>query len=72
MEVKMADKNFKKESNFERLHRWMDAVGGNIALGDCEVKSFEVTKSGDKITLILKKKKLDEKHQGVARASNVA
>ncbi len=41
----------------ELLHRWIDAVGGNISLGESTLKSVKESKDGDKLTIVLKKKK---------------
>ncbi len=38
------------------VHEWMTSVGGSILLGDSKLKSAEVSKRGDKLTIILKKK----------------
>ncbi|CCJ07930.1 hypothetical protein [Methylocystis sp. SC2] len=34
-----------------------EAVGGSISLGESQLKSVEVSKSGDRLTIVLKKKK---------------
>jgi hypothetical protein len=39
------------------LHEWFSKVGGNIDLGQSFLKSLEISKDGDKITIVLKKKK---------------
>jgi len=43
--------------DIERLRHWMEAVGGNIFLGLSTLKSLEESKDGDKLTIVLKKKK---------------
>ena len=53
----MADKNSDEITEIERLHRWIDAVGGNISLGESTLKSVKESKDGDKLTIVLKKKK---------------
>ena len=53
----MADKNSDEMAEIERLHRWIDAVGGNISLGESTLKSVKESKDGDKLTIVLKKKK---------------
>ena len=53
----MADENPDEMTEIERLHRWIDAVGGNISLGESTLKSVEELKDGDKLTIVLKKKK---------------
>ncbi len=35
---------------------WMTSVGGGISIGDSKLKSAKVSKSGDKLTIVLKKK----------------
>jgi hypothetical protein len=44
-------------TDIERLRHWMEAVGGNIFLGLSALKSIEEFKDGDKLTIVLKKKK---------------
>jgi hypothetical protein len=39
------------------LQQWIEAVGGNISLGESLLKSVEASKRGDKLTIVLKKKK---------------
>jgi len=41
----------------ERLRKWIGEVGGAITIGESDLKSFKLSKSGGKITLVLKKKK---------------
>ena len=53
----MADTKPDEMSEIELLHRWIDAVGGNISLGESTLKSVEVSKDGDKLTVVLKKNK---------------
>jgi hypothetical protein len=44
-------------SDIEHLHQWMDAVGGNIFAGEAILKSVKESKDGDKLTIVLKKRK---------------
>jgi hypothetical protein len=44
------------QADVERMHRWMETVGGSVFLGDCNLKSMKESKEGDKITIVLKKK----------------
>ena len=53
----MSDKKPDEMTDVERLRQWLDAVGGNIFLGEGELKSVEKSKDGDKLTIVLKKKK---------------
>jgi hypothetical protein len=41
----------------EILQQWIEAVGGSISLGESLLKSVEASKRGDKLTIVLKKKK---------------
>lgn len=41
----------------EILQQWIGAVGGSISLGESLLKSVEASKRGDKLTIVLKKKK---------------
>jgi hypothetical protein len=53
----MVDKKSDETTNIERLHRWMETVGGSLFQGDSELKSVKESKDGDKLTIILKKRK---------------
>lgn len=44
-------------TDIERLHQWMEAVGGSVFPGESTLKSVKNSKDGDKITIVLKKKK---------------
>jgi hypothetical protein len=41
----------------DRLRSWMDSVAGNVYQGTSTLKSVKESKDGDKITIVLKKKK---------------
>ncbi len=47
----------KSETDLGILHQWMDSVGGNISFGSSALKAIETSKSGDKLTIVLKKNK---------------
>lgn len=53
----MASKQPDETQDVIRLHEWFTKVGGNIDLGQSLLKSLETSKDGDKITIVLKKKK---------------
>jgi hypothetical protein len=53
----MVDKKPKEVTDLELLHEWLNAVGGNILLGESALKSLEKSKDGDKLTIVLKKNK---------------
>lgn len=53
----MSDKKTDEVTDVDRLRQWLDAVGGNIFIGEGELKSVEESKDGDKLTIVLKKKK---------------
>jgi hypothetical protein len=40
----------------ELVSKWLESAGGNISLGNAKLKSYRVSKKGDKITLAIKKK----------------
>ena len=41
----------------DRLRNWMDFVAGNVYPATSTLKSVKESKDGDKITIVLKKKK---------------
>lgn len=45
-----------EKTEAEILQQWIETVGGSISLGESLVKSVEVSKKGDKLTVVLKKK----------------
>ncbi len=53
----MDDTKSDETTEIELLHLWIYAVGGNISLGESTLKSVEVSKDGDKLTVVLKKNK---------------
>jgi hypothetical protein len=53
----MSDKDPVKFADLDRLREWMDAVGGSLYLSESECKSIKVSKDGDKLTIVLKKRK---------------
>jgi hypothetical protein len=57
----MTKKKSDKQTDLERLHQWLASIGGNISLGASALKSSETSKSGDKLTIVLKKPKRTKK-----------
>lgn len=53
----MAKKRNEGPTELERLHEWLGGVGGNIALGMASIEAVEASKSGKKLTIVLKKPK---------------
>ncbi len=49
-----------EKTEAEILQQWIETVGGSISLGESLVKSVEVSKKGDKLTVVLKKKTKDK------------
>jgi hypothetical protein len=47
----------KSEKDLEILHQWLDSVGANISFGESALRAVETSKSGDKLTIVLKKNK---------------
>lgn len=53
----MAKKKSAGPTELERLHEWLGGVGGNFAFGAASLESVEASKSGNKVTIVLKKPK---------------
>lgn len=53
----MAKKKPEEQSDIDRLQEWISAVGGHITLGSSALQSIETSKSGSKVTIVLKKNK---------------
>jgi hypothetical protein len=56
-ESNVPNKKHDEMTDIERLHQWMEAVGGSLFPGDSALKSVKHSKDGDKLTIVLKKKK---------------
>lgn len=56
----MAKKEKKTPADLERLHDWLNGVSGTISLGECVLKEIDISKSGDKITIVLKKPEVEK------------
>ena len=57
------DKSDQKPSgktDADHMRKWMDDVGGSVFPGKSTLKSVEVSKSGDKLTIVLKKNKKEQ------------
>lgn len=46
-----------EKTEAEILQQWIESVGGSVSPGESLLKSVEVSKKGDKLTIVLKKKK---------------
>lgn len=53
----MQDDRPQTQTDADRMRAWLDAVGGNIFIGEGRLKSVKVSKKGNKLTLVVKKKK---------------
>lgn len=53
----MTDKKPREKNEAEIVQAWMEAAGGSISLGESLLKSVEVSKNGDKLTVVLRKNK---------------
>lgn len=58
--TKMTDKKSSEKTEAQIMEVWMAAVGGSISLGESLLKSVEVSKNGDKLTVVLRKLKKDK------------
>ncbi len=56
-ESKMPNEKDDEKTDIERLHQWMEGVGGSLFPGESALKSVKNSKDGDKLTIVLKKKK---------------
>lgn len=53
----MTDKTPREKDEAEIMQAWIEAAGGSVSLGDSLLKSAEVSKNGDKLTIVLRKRK---------------
>lgn len=51
-----------------RMRTWLEDVGGAISLGDVRLKSAKVSKNGNKLTLVIKKKGKKSRKEGSSPA----
>ena len=54
----MPDNAPQKMTDAERMRAWMEDIGGSLLVGEGKVKSVKISKSGNKLTLVMKKKKV--------------
>lgn len=52
----MQDKRPEETADPARLSAWMEDIGGSVFVGQGKLKSVKISKSGNKLTLIIKKK----------------
>lgn len=57
----MNDKPSDESADLDLLRDWMNGVGGGISVGNTKLKSVKISKSGDKITIVLRKQKEKKK-----------
>jgi hypothetical protein len=60
LETVMQDKRPEQTADASLLSAWMEEIGGSVFIGQGKLKSVEISKSGDKLTLIIKKKSVKE------------
>ncbi len=66
MEEKSPEAPEAPETNdLDLVREWMSGVNGGISIGDSKLKSAKVSKSGGKLTIVLKKKSQKTKHPAV-------
>jgi hypothetical protein len=49
-------KQLPETPNAELVNEWLESVGGQIRTGAAKLKSVKLSKDGDKITLVIKRK----------------
>jgi|WetSurMetagenome_2_1015567.scaffolds.fasta_scaffold1297084_1 hypothetical protein len=59
----MIEKKTPAATDAERLTDWMEGLGGQIDLGAGKIKSLKLSKKGDRLTLVIKKKASEKKRQ---------
>ncbi len=60
----MQDEKALETGDAARMRAWLEGVGGNIFLGEGKLKSVKVSKKGNKLRLVVKKKS-KKKDKGV-------
>ena len=53
----MQDIRPEETSDPARVSKWMEEIGGSVFVGQGKLKSVKISKSGNKLTLVVKKKK---------------
>lgn len=59
----MKDKVVASKSDVELVSAWLHDAGGEFLLGAATLKSVKLSKHGDKLTLVIKKKSVKENDQ---------
>jgi hypothetical protein len=62
----MGKKHPDEKTDLDRLHEWMANVEGNVSIGSATLDSVEISKSENKVTIVLKKPKADKKSGAAA------
>ena len=57
LEPAMQDIRPDETSDPARVSAWMEEIGGSVFVGQGKLKSVKISKSGNKLTLVVKKKK---------------
>jgi hypothetical protein len=63
VEAKMQDENAVETDDAARMRGWLDGVGGNVVVGEAKLKSVKISKTGNKLTIIVKKSRKKKKSQ---------
>ena len=56
----MPKKKPDEQTDLQRLHEWINAVNGNILLGESTLEDLETSKNGNKLTIVREEKKAGE------------
>jgi len=60
LETVMQDKRPEQTTDASLLSAWMEDIGGSVFVGQGKLKSVEISKSGDKLTLVIKKESVND------------
>ena len=57
----MQDENAVETDDAARMRAWLEGVGGNVVVGEAKLRSVKISKTGNKLTIVVKKSKKKEK-----------
>lgn len=65
----MQDKTVPETADLTQMHAWLEDVGGSFFIGEGKFDTVKISKNGNKLTLVVKKRKKKNKNSKVATAT---
>jgi hypothetical protein len=65
----MQDKTAPETADLAQMHAWLEDVGGSFFIGEGKLDTVKISKNGNKLTLVVKKRKKEDRNSNVATAA---